>query len=362
MAMGSKNMAVAREAQEAFAKFIGPVVQAILLRAGTASTIFTDAPYNGDTDNPSYPMELYYGEGAGFITVWTQNTAGGLPSSEISGMSELKIQTYRLDTALSYHKRYMRKARLDVVAKGVERMANEVLIKQELNAWAVVLKALAEASSLYSTQANKKHILASGTANVFSLDDLNNLLVLIKRINSSFDGGTAVQPYSKGITDLYVSPEIMGQIRAFAYNPIFPQSGTAQSQLPDGTRQQIWQNSGLQNLYGINLVELNEIGAAQKWNVLFNTFVSGQNVPGHNGGAWSTSAGTSPYDKILVGIDNTRGACIRAVNKDAETNSTFTAEVDDQFNLKRIDKAGWYGSLEEGRIIIDARALVGIVV
>lgn len=363
-AMGSKNMAVARAAQEAFASFIGPVIQQLLLRAGSASTIYTDAPYNGDTDSPSYPLDLYYNEGAGFIQVWSQNVAGGLPTSEVYGLSEMKIATYRLDSAVSYHKRYARKARLDIVAKVVERLTNEVLIKQELNAWAVILKALAEANSTYSTQTNKKHIIASATPRVFNLADLNNLLVLIKRINSSIGGGTAVQPYTKGITDLYVSPEIMAQVRAFAYNPIFPTSGSAFSQLPDNVRQSIYDNGGLQSLYGINLVEMNEFGTGQLWNVLFNSYASvgANNVPGHNGGAWSTSNGTSPYDEILVGIDNSRGAFIRAVDKDSDTGSTFNAEVDDQFNLKRVDKAGLYGSLEEGRVAIDSRACAGVVV
>ena len=70
-----------------------------------------------------------------------------MPSSHVEGMSELKIATYRLDSAVSFNKRYARKARLDVVSKAVERMAQEVLVKQERNAWAVIMKGLAEAST-----------------------------------------------------------------------------------------------------------------------------------------------------------------------------------------------------------------------
>jgi hypothetical protein len=355
-AMGSKNMQVSLEAQEAFAKFIGPVIQKLLLKAGTASQIYTDAPYNGDTDNPSYPLDLYYNEGVGLVQVWSQAYAGGLPTSELSGGSELKISTYRLDSAVSFNKRYARKSRLDIVAKAVERMAQEVLVKQEKNAWAVILKALAEATSAYSTQTNDKHVLAAATANTFALADLNGLLTLIKRINSAFDGGTAVEPYSSGITDLYVSPEIMGQIRAFAYNPIDTSASNTVQNLPEGLRMDIYRNAGMASIYGINLVEMNEFGNGMKYNTLFNSFTTNQNVPGSNSGAWQSS------DEILVGIDNSKGAFIRPVDKDAETGSTFTAEVDDQFNLKRVDKAGFYGSLEEGRVCIDARSVVGLAV
>lgn len=362
-AMGSKNMNVAREAQEAFAKFMGPVIQILLQKAGTAGQIYTDATYNADTDNPSYPLDLYYNEGAGFIQVWSQNVAGGLPTSEVWGLQEMKIATYRLDSAVSLHKRYARKCRLDVVAKAVERMAQEMLVKQEKNAWAVILKALAEASSpILGAQFDSynKHVLAAATANAFTVADLNKLLNLLQRINSAFDGGTAAANYSDGPTDLYISPEIMTQIRAMAYNPIFPTSNASPNvvnQLPNGVREQIWSNAGASSFYGMNFVQMNEFGDGKKYNTLFNQFTTSQNVPGPVSGNWSGSA-----DQILVGIDNRRGAFIRPVAKDGEVGSTFTAEVDDQFNLKRIDKMGWFGALEEGRVCIDARAICGLVV
>ena len=41
-AMGSKNSAVAREATEAIAAFLAPVLKKVLMTAGTASTIYRD--------------------------------------------------------------------------------------------------------------------------------------------------------------------------------------------------------------------------------------------------------------------------------------------------------------------------------
>jgi hypothetical protein len=362
-AMGSKNPTVAREATEAVAAFLGPVIKEVLLTAGTASRIYRDIEFDEDSD-PSIPLDLFYNEGTGYITVWSQHVAGGLPTSQVEGIKELKFGTYRLDSAVSFNKKYARKNRLDVVSKAIERMVQEVLIKQEKNAWAVILKALAEArtntvNSVPGGSTNSvKHIVASATADVFVLQDLNKLLTRIKRINESFSGNTPVQPYSNGVTDLYVSPEIKEQIRAFTFNPIDTSVGNTKQNLPEDLRMSVWNNGGMQSIFGINIVELIELGDGQKYNTLFNAFTSGQSVPGTNSGAWQSS------DQILVGVDNTRGVFLRPVIRGGDTSSTFSVTPDGQFDMygSRVEKVGFYGSLEEGRICLDARAVAGIVV
>ena len=364
-ALGSKNRLVAAEASEAFAAFLGPVIQRVILQAGTASQIYTDAPFD-ENDSPSYPLDLYYQElNNGYVSVYSQTLAGGLPSAQdVSAIQEVKIATYRLDSAVSINKRYARQARLDIIAKLVERMSQEVLIKQERNAWAVMLKALGEASTTPSGGAALKHYIAAGVAGQFKLDDLNKLMTRVKRINESWAGGTASDPYSTGLTDLYVSPEIKEKIRAFAYNPLNTVGGvrTAGSSststesaiaLPDGMREEIYRNAGMQEIYGVHIIELIELGLSKKYNILFDSYISESSTLG-------TAFDPSTY-QILVGVDNTKGALIRAVSTSSETGSQFNVQPDDQF-LQRTDKAGFYGSLEEGRICIDARALSGIIV
>jgi hypothetical protein len=360
-ALGSKNPAVAREASEAFAAFLGPVIQQVLLQAGSASNIYTDAPFNED-DSPSYPLDLYYNEGVGNISVWSQGMAGGLPTSMVSGGQELKIATYRLDSAVGFLKKYARRSRLDVVSKGLERMAQEILIKQERNAWAVVLKALANA-----TTNSTAHVIAGTTENVFQVHDMNKLLTLNKRINESFDNGTPDNAYSNGVTDIFVSPEVMEQVRAFAYQPMNTQgaAGTAVSAnnagiaLPDNLREGIYRSAGLPEIYGIALNELLELGVNEKYNVLFKSLIDADSatVVGKNGGSFSSSA-----DELLIGVDNSKGAFIRPVaTQDNASGGSFTVLPDDQFS-QRADKTGFYGFLEEGRVCIDARAAVGLVI
>jgi hypothetical protein len=369
-AMGSRNQVVAREAQEAFAAFLGPVVQQVLNQAGTAGSIYTDAPYDED-DSPSYPLDLYYNDGVNTVSVWSQNIAGGLPASAIEGMAELKIATYRLDSAVSFLKKYARRARLDVISKGVERMAQEVLVKQERNAWAVILKALGEATSSGVTSgigvASLKagsHVVPVTDESVFQLADLNRLMTLNKRINESFANGTPDNVYSTGVTDLYVSPEIKEQIRAFAYQPMNTRhgkvttSGATAVPLPDSVRTDIYNAAGASEIYGVNIVELNELGIGKKYNQLFDQFDSGNIAPNGTNTAHAFAEAT---DELCVGIDNSKGAFIRALAQNADSGSSFTAEPDDQY-VQRAEKLGFYGSLEEGRVCIDGRAIVGLLV
>jgi hypothetical protein len=381
-AMGSRNQTVSREAQEAFAAFIGPVIQKVLQVAGTASAIYTDAPFNQD-DSASYPLDLYYNENnTGYISVWSQHVAGGLPTStDVSAIEEMKIATYRLDSALSYFKRYARQARLDIVSKALERMAQEVLIKQERNAWAVILRALAEATTSTSTAPIKVtggdggHILPGWDKGKFQLHDLNRLMTLNRRINEAWAGGTPEAAYSNGITDLYVSPEVKEQVRSFAYNPLNTAApsvpgGSATDTgiaLPDGMRADIYRAAGMQEIYGVNIVELLELGVGKKYTDLFDAFNAKffGGSAGNVGAADTTPGSAVAWDKdsheILVGVDNSRGAFVRAVSVVSETGATFDAVPDDQF-VQRSEKIGFYGSLEEGRVCLDGRAVQGITV
>ena len=376
-AMGSKNSIVAREASEAFAAFLGPVIQKVLQQAATAGAIYTDAPFNQD-EGASYPLDLYYNENnQGYVSVWSQNVAGGLPTSQdVSAIQELKIATYRLDSAVSITKKYARQARLDVVSKLIERMSQEVLLKQERNAWAVALRALATANTSSVTPASVgianlkagSHVIPAFEHNKFQLADLNKLMTLNKRINSSWANGTVDASYSAGVTDLYVSPEIKEQIRAFAYQPMNTAqapSGTSSVPLPDNIRTDIFNAAGMQEIYGVNIVELNELGLSQKYNTLFKEF-AGTGVVGPmalaSGATQGAEAlGTTAVDEVLVGVDNSKGAFVRALAQDSDTGDTFTTAPDDQFT-QRNERIGFYGSLEEGRVCIDSRAIVGLVV
>ena len=358
-ALASDNKTVALEAQEAFAAFISQVVQQVLLQAGTSSMIYRDVEFD-DEDAPSIPLDLYYGQSEGNISVWSQTVGGGLPTNFVQGLQEMKVNTYRLDSAISMDKRYVRRARLDVVAAGLERMANEILVKQERNAWAVILKLLADAS----TQGTN-HVFKTSASNVFQLNDLNNLWTRVRRLNSAYTGGTPQAYQSRGLTDLFVSPEVKAQIRGFAYQPMNTRNGgdgtntTTSVALPDAVREQIYRSAGATEIFGVTINEMLELGENRKYNDLFATFAGSKafvDADGANSGSF-----TSATQELIIGIDASRNAFLRPVAIQSESRGQVKVLPDDQF-LSRSQKVGFYSFVEEGRVAVDARAAVGLIV
>ena len=360
-ALGSKDPVVSAEAASAFAAFIGPVISKVIATAGTANLFFSDVDYDED-DSPSYPLDLYYNESEGYVTTWSQNIAGGLPTSQVEGVAEMKIATYRLDSAVSFLKKYARKSRLDVISKALERMSQEILIKQERNAWAVVLKALAQSDSAYSTGiagqgSNNSHIVKTagsvGYAN-FQVGDLSKLLTLMRRLSTSWSGHTPSGGDSYGLTDLYVSPEVKETIRAFAHTAMDTNNNIA---LPEDVRNDIYRAAGTNEIYGVRITDLLELGISKKYNTLFSTFTAATQYIGHG----SNTAFATGTHEIAVGIDASREAFIRPVARQHDSGGSFVALPDDQF-VARADKTGFYGFLEEGRVCIDAKAVGGMVI
>tara|TARA_Y100001972_G_scaffold128079_1_gene187301 strand:+ start:959 stop:2116 length:1158 start_codon:yes stop_codon:yes gene_type:complete len=367
-AMASRNRNVAYEAQVALAEFIGPVLAEVLNNAPTVSNLFQSLSFNAD-DNPSIPLDLYYDiADEDYVRVWSQSHAGGLPSNQVlPTASELKLATYSLDAAVDFDRRYAAKSRMDVVSKTFTRVAQEILLKQERTSATLLMTALANASTKSSTAPNDSHIQACEVDNQFLLADINNMFTLAKRINSSWIGGTPTTR-TRGITDIIVSPEIVEKIRSMAYNPVntvaaLGQTAAAENSnglaAPESLRDELWRNAGMNSFLGLNILEFNEMGVGQKFNTLFNTAAGGATYTAPNSGNNFAFAGAN--DEIVVGVDRTRDSLIRAIATDAESGSEMNLIADDQYSIRQ-NKIGYFGSIEEGRVVLDNRVLIGCAV
>lgn len=363
-AMGSNNREEAYEAQAAIAQLLTPVVSEVINNAVTVGNLFSTIAF-GEDDNPSIPLDLYHDiTDEDYIQVYSQQVAGGLPYSQVfPAHNELKFSTYTLDSALAFDRKYARKARVDVVSKTFTRMAQEVMLKQERTAFNVLATALVKGDTTSGSAGD--HIIGSSTADRFVLHDLNRLMTKAKRINSSFVGGTPTGGSKVGVTDLLVSPEIIQEVRAMSYNPIntveAPYASALKDSLaaPESLRETLYGAGGLPSFYGMNLIEVLEMGVGQRFNKIFDAVVTAEGATVIGGG--NTGTFVQADDEIVIGIDRSRDVLLRPAVSEEGTDSDISVLVDDQFSVRQ-NKIGYYGKVEEGRICIDDRALVGIAV
>jgi hypothetical protein len=366
-AMASRNRTVAYEAQVALAEFIGPVLAEVLNQAPTVSNLFNSLQFDAD-DNPSIPLDLYYDiSDEDYVKVWSQSHAGGLPSNQVlPTASELKLATYTLDAAVDFDRRYAAKSRMDVVGKTFTRVAQEILLKQERTSATLLMASLAGASIKTSPLFENKQIFRTATADTVLIDDFNKLMTLAKRINTSWIGGTSTTR-TRGITDIICSPEVVGSIRAMAYNPVNTTAALGQAAAatnsegiaaPEQLRNELYQNAGLDSFMGVNILEFNEMGKGEKFNTIFDTASAAAAYKTYDGARSAAFAGAT--DEIIVGVDRTRDSLMRVVATDPDSNSELNLIADDQYSVRQ-NKIGYYGQLEEGRVVLDNRVLLGLI-
>jgi len=344
---GSKNRATSDAAMEIIAGFISPIIQTVIDKAALSNSIFTPLTYDQD-ENPSIPLDLYIDKNVDYVRVWSQSIAGGLPTNQLQGLQELKFTTYELDSAVSMLKQFARVAGLENLARALNRMSQEILVKTETNAFTVALAALGGAST-----GGLSHTIAATTPGLFQLHDLNKLLTRVRKLNSAtIDGGTSTALTSKGLTDIFVSPEVLEDIRSFVYQPLNTRSGAVATSgatsvaLSDTMRDKIYNAAGASELFGVAVHEVLELSPAGNYNVIFDNFWNG-----------AFTAGTS---QLVLGVDLTREGCLAPVEVD-ENGVSITTFPDDQFS-QRAGKIGFYSKRVSSALVIDDRVLSGIIV
>lgn len=353
--MGSRNKETADKALTAFAELATPLVSAVIEQAATTDRIFKPFKYNED-ENPSLPLDLYAYAPVGHLSVWGSSYAGGLATNQVMGLQELKFSTFPLESAVSLLKKYARRSYLNVVAQALNRMAQELLVKKELNGWSVLLGAAVQARQADGSD----NIITSSVQDVLQLEDFNRLITLSKRINQSFANGTPTFERF-GASDLFLSPEMIEQIRAFAYQPMNTRSGKVDTSgatsvpLPDSVREKIYNAGGASEIYGKTLHEIWELGVGQKYNTVFGAYAGSATI------AHSSDTFKPAEDEFVLALNLRGDSFWQPIAKNADSGATFTVSPDDQWSV-RSDKIGWFTRAEMGFVAIDGRDITAIIV
>ena len=127
-----------------------------------------------------------------------------------------------------------------------------------------------------------------------------------------------------------------------SYNPINTRTvgGGNDIAATDSMRESIYNNAGIPEFYGINIMELQEMGKGQRFNKLFAASdVSTTRVKGVSA---TRGAFSDTYHELVIGLDKRVDSLLRAVASDSETGSEFSLIADDQYSVRQ-SKIGYFG-------------------
>jgi hypothetical protein len=361
-AMASRDPLVRMQAQTSFAEYMGKPLAEAIMQAPTIGNFYTAMSYAKDS-NPTIPLDLFSDvNDVGYFSVWSQHADGGLGTNEVKPPSqEMFVDTYKLETAVSFLRKHAAQSRLGVIAKAMSRLGQEILYLQDNFATGPLMNSLANAQTN-----GLKHVFRVGAADRFLPQDLANIRLRMKRINTSWIKGTPVGAQGK-ITDLLMSPEAAEELRGMAYNAINTKTAPITDAIkdsvsaPESIREKLFESAGMNEFMGVTFHEYNEFGESQRFNTVFKAAAGSTLYTTFAGGG--SAAFTDASDQLMVGIDRSKECLLRLIASDSETGSTLDLQADNQFNNigRGQDKIGYYGGMEEGRLVLDVRGLVGLI-
>lgn len=355
--MADKSQLKAQEAREAFAAFITEPILNVIQSEPVIGNMFTSYNYEYGTP-PSIPLApLFDLKQADFIKVWSQSRPGGFATSSNSSVDELMVMTYPLFTAVSFPFNYLRAARVDVVAAFLQRMAQEVLYKQEVNSFSVLAASVAQSTYLKNGTATQQ-VLRTTTQGAVIPQDISRLFTLMSRVNSSWVGGTPAGA-SRSITTLVGSPEFMEQIRNMAFEPLNTRASTYPLGGPNKFRDEIYDAVGNPSIYGLELVTVYDLGQPnQPYNIVFSNYAGALTYQGYNNGAAVVFSPGS--EQIVIGVDRRQKFLAKLTETNPDDGSTLAVTSDNQWT-NREETVGFTAKLREGRVALDGRNTVGLI-
>jgi hypothetical protein len=362
--IGSVNRSESLAAQEAVAAVLTEPVLKVIQTAPVIGNLFKGLTFEEGTA-PSIPLDLYFDvRNRNFLNVWTQATAGGTASNFVQGISEMFINTHNLTSAVSLKKSYLRSGSIDHLAQTFEKIAEEVLVKQEIHAANVLLAAIAGGridGNAGNTAVGNLNVIRSYTAGRFQMDDFNTMMTRFERQLASNVGSTPVGTQA-GITDIVGSPEFFAQVRSLAYQPVNTVSGKETTSgatslaAPETLRQEIYRSAGIQSIFGINLIKCFDLGIGRAFNTLFSTYAGSTAYLGTAGTGSAAFAPTT--EQLVIGLNANATNLVRLRKRGASGELTLAA--DDQYS-NRSGLVGWYGEVEEGHAALDQRQMLGML-
>ena len=278
----------------------GGIFERIVLAPGTA---------------PEFPLDfLAPGTEKDFVA-YTIPNHGRIPERNIEG-DYVMVPTYDIGSSIDYLLKYARDARWDVVGRAMQVLESSFVKKINDDAWHTLLAAGVDRNIVvYDSDA---------AAGQFT----KRLVSLMKTVMRRNGGGNSTSTNRGRLTDLYLSPEGMEDIRNWGVD-----------QIDEVTRREIYmaEDGAINRIFSVNLHDLDELGQGQEYQLFFENQLAG------------TLAGTDV--ELVMGIDlSANDSFVMPVRAEIQ--------VFEDDTLHRQRRAGFYGWGEHGFGVLDNRRVI----
>lgn len=320
-ATASTDLAEATNMRAAFAQVVAGAWKSGILEPDTLGNIYDKIVLPRGSD-AKFPLDLYSPTNQGQYKAFIMPKEGAIPDQAVEG-DEVFVPTFKIANSISWNLDYARDARWDIISRCIEVFTNGFVQRMNDDGWHVVLAAAATNAVIND---------AAAAAGFFTIRLLVNLQTAIKRLTG---GRNSI------VTDVYLSPEAMGDIRALSAFTV-DNSDDAVLRADDVTTRALLFNSGenVPQIYGVNFHELQELGVSQEYQTYLVSTLGA-----------SLAAGSD--DEFCVALDlRNRDSFVNPIREDMS--------MYDDPTLHRSARAGVYGWAEMGFAALDTRrALLG---
>jgi hypothetical protein len=226
------------------------------------------------------------------------------------------VPTYDIGASIDYLLKYARDARWDVVGRAMEVLEGQFVKKLNDDGWHTLLAA--------GVDRNIVVFDSDASAGQFT----KRLVSLMKTVMRRNGGGNSSSLNRSMLTDLYISPEAMEDIRNWGIDIV-----------DEVTRREIYTaaDGSLNRVFNVNLHDIDELGEGQEYELFFENQLSG-------------SLAASDVE-LVVGLDLRKNdSFIMPIRQEVQ--------IFEDDTLHRQKRAGFYGWAEQGFAVLDNRRVI----
>ena len=311
---GSAHKEEALAANHEFAKALELPLRQGVLSGNILDDIFEPISL-AQSATPEFPLDfLAPGTEKDFVA-YTIPNHGYIPQKHVEG-DYVMVPTYDIGASIDYLLKYARDARWDVVGRAMEVLEAQFVKKMNDDGWHTLLAAGFDRNIVVYD--------SDSSAGLFS----KRLVSLMKTVMRRNGGGNSASNNRGMLTDLYVSPEAMEDIRNWGLD-----------QIDEITRREIYTaaDGTVNRVFGVNLHDRDELGEGQQYQLFYSDILNGS-LP-------------STKTELVVGLDlRKRDSFIMPVRQEVQ--------IFEDDTLHRQKRAGFYGWAEQGFAVLDNRRVI----